>query len=175
MHKKMRDIRNEIQDYQNYICQLCQSWLGYRLDKPVFHSREEKLMFHIETWRPFQGTIQRPIQWESETYSGGQNNRDVKLTTHCNLVKILRMNRAVPPLPLYALKTYTGIITYAGITREVRRGTTGSRGTQSQYYCPIRPIFKILIAKHSELCHLSYVVLTGRRRWHWWHWCSVTV
>jgi hypothetical protein len=40
----------------------------------------------------------------------GQNNRGVKLTTHCHLVKMLRMNRAVPPLPLYALKTYTEII-----------------------------------------------------------------
>ena len=37
-----------------------------------------------------------------------QNNRGVKLTTHCHLVKMLRKNRAVPPLPRYALMTYTG-------------------------------------------------------------------
>jgi hypothetical protein len=40
----------------------------------------------------------------------GQNNRGVKLTTNCHLVKMLGMNRAVPPLPLYAFMTYTGII-----------------------------------------------------------------
>jgi hypothetical protein len=26
--KKMRDIRNAVQDYQNYVYHLCQSWLG---------------------------------------------------------------------------------------------------------------------------------------------------
>jgi len=46
-HKKMRDIRNSVQGFQNYICQLRQSWLGWSLDKSVFHSREEKLMFYF--------------------------------------------------------------------------------------------------------------------------------
>jgi hypothetical protein len=102
----------------------------------------------------------------------GQNNRGVKLTTHCHLLEMLGMSRAVPPFPPVCLddvyrNNYSIPKPYGRETRGSRRGTTGSRGTQSQYYCPIQPVFKIHILKHSELCHLSYVVLTGRRRWHW--------
>lgn len=93
----------------------------------------------------------------------GQNNWGVKLKNKWS-------RTSTPPVCLKDVyrNSCSVRITYIRGIRE------SSRGTQSQFYCPIQLLFKILTAKHSEMCHLSYVVLTGRRRWHWWHWCSVT-
>lgn len=49
------------------------------------------------------------IQWVLDFLPNRQSGLNMKLSAHLHLVQMLKVCGAVPPLPLYAFMTWTGI------------------------------------------------------------------
>jgi hypothetical protein len=72
----------------------------YGLDGPGIESRWGRDFSHMS--RPALGPIKPPVQW-GLGISRGSSGRGVVLTTQPLLVPRLRMSRAIPLLPLWAI------------------------------------------------------------------------
>jgi len=83
-------------------------WWTYRLRNWPFnyHQGQGQRLFFSTPSRPALGPTHPPIQRVPWTlYPGVKSGRDVKMTTHLNLVPWLRMRGAILPL-LYVFMTW---------------------------------------------------------------------
>lgn len=75
--------------------------LSYRLDRPGFESRQEgEIDVFCKTFR--LGPTQPPIQGVPQALFPGYRDRSMRRTAHLHLVPNLKMNGALPTLPLPA-------------------------------------------------------------------------
>jgi hypothetical protein len=75
---------------------------GYGLDGPGIDSRWRRDFPHLS--RPALGPTQPPVQWGTGSFLGVKSGRGVTLTTHPLLVSVSRKDRAIPLLPLWAVR-----------------------------------------------------------------------
>ena len=75
---------------------------GYRLDGPGIESRWGRDFPHVST--PALGPTQPPVQWVSGLSPGVKSGRGVTLTPHPLLVPWSRKSRAIPLLPVWAVR-----------------------------------------------------------------------
>ena len=75
---------------------------GYGLDGPVIESRWRRDSPHLS--RPALGPTQLSVQWVLSLSPGVKSGRDVTLTPHLLLVPWSRKGRAIPLLPLWAVR-----------------------------------------------------------------------
>ena len=82
---------------------------GYGLDGPGIDSRWGRDFTHLS--RPALGPIQPPLQWVPGLSRGVKSGRDVTLTPHTLLVPWSRKRRAIPLLPLWAVRPVQSLST----------------------------------------------------------------
>jgi hypothetical protein len=75
---------------------------GFGLDGPGIESRWRRVFPHLS--RPNLGPIQPPVQWVPSFSRGVKSGRGVTLTPHSLLVPWSRKSRAIPLLPIWAVR-----------------------------------------------------------------------
>jgi hypothetical protein len=86
---------------------------GYILDGPGIESRWGRGFPHLS--RPALGPTQPPVQWVPCLSRGVKSSRAVKLTPHTLLMPWSRKSRAIPLLPLWAVRPVQSLSTCTSV------------------------------------------------------------